>query len=84
MTKKPRESVLDEVLANIEQRTPQAWYQRVSPEHADTVDEIRQLWAAGKFGRKKYPAAKAIAKFLHDRGIAKVGPQGVIAWLEKA
>jgi hypothetical protein len=84
MSKKPRESVLDEVLANIEQRAPQAWYQRVAPEHADTVNEIRQLWEAGKFGRKKYPAGKAIAKFLHDRGIANVGPQGVIRWLEKA
>lgn len=79
-----KKSVLDEVLANIEPRASQAWYQRISPEHAETVKEIHDLWVAGKFGRKKYPAAKAVAKFLHDRGIANIGPQGVIRWLEKA
>ena len=84
MAKKPRESVLDEVLANIKERASQSWYQRVAPEHADTVKEIHDLWAAGKFGTKKYPAAKAVAKFLNDRGIANIGPQGVIRWLEKA
>jgi hypothetical protein len=84
MTKKPLSSVVDDVLANIARRAPQAWYELIAPEHAGTVREIRDAWAAGKLGAKKYPAARGISKYLSDQGIAKVGPQGVLRWLEKA
>lgn len=79
-----KKSILDEVLANIPTRMPQSWHQRIAPEHAGTVKEIREAWFAGKLGTKKITAARAIAKTLGDLGIAKVGPQGVLAWLERA
>ena len=77
-------NVVDEVLGNLAKPKPLAWHERVAPEHAATLCEIREAWASGRLGTKKITAARAIAKTLNDRGIAKVGPQGVIAWLDRA
>lgn len=77
-------NVVDEVLNNIARPRPLAWHERVAPEHAETLRDIREAWASGRLGNKKITAARAISKTLNDRGIAKVGPQGVIAWLERA
>jgi hypothetical protein len=77
-------TVVDEVLGNIGSPLPQCWHERIAPEHVETLREIREAWSSGRLGSKKQTAARAIAKTLNDRGIAKVGPQGVIAWLERA
>lgn len=77
-------SVLDEVLGNLAKPRALTWHERVAPEHAATLREIREAWASGRLGNKKTTAARAISKTLSDRGIARVGPQGVIAWLERA
>jgi hypothetical protein len=79
-------SVLDDVIGAIAAQPPrvQAWYQRVAPEHAGTVAEILDAWKSGRLGSRKITAARAIAKILAARGIADVGPQGVLKWLEKA
>lgn len=81
---KGKADVIDEVLGNIAERLPQAWHQRVAPEHIDTLRQIKEAYLAGRFGKQKKPAADAIAKTLRDRGIANVQHQGVIAWLERA
>lgn len=77
-------SVVDEVIGNLAKPRPQAWHERVAPEHADTLREIREAWLSGRLGTKRITAARAIAKTLNAKGIAKVGPQGVLAWLERA
>ena len=77
-------NVVDEVLGNLAKPKPQAWHERVAPEHAETLRDIREAWTSGRLGSKRITAARAISKTLNDRGIAKVGPQGVIAWLERA
>lgn len=77
-------SVVDEVLGNLAKPKPLAWHERIAPEHAATLRDIREAWASGRLGNKKITAARAISKTLTDRGIARVGPQGVIAWLERA
>lgn len=79
-------SVLDDVIGVIAAQPPrvQAWYHRVAPEHAGTVAEILDAWKSGRLGSRKITAARAIAKILVARGIADVGPQGVLKWLERA
>jgi hypothetical protein len=81
---KAKGDIIDEVLGNISERQPQAWYQRIAPEHADTLRQIKDAYLAGRFGKQKKPAAEAIARTLKDRGIAAVQFQGVLAWLERA
>lgn len=76
--------IIDEVLGNIAERQPQAWYQRIAPEHADTLRQIKDAYLAGRFGKQKKPAAEAIARTLRARGIATVQHQGVLAWLGRA
>jgi hypothetical protein len=77
-------SIVDDVLAQIPAPRAQSWDQRIDPEHVDTLREIREAWLTGRLGTKRITAARAIAKTLNAKGIAKVGPQGVLAWLERA
>jgi hypothetical protein len=81
---KGKPDIIDDVLGNIAARQPQAWHQRVSLEHADTLQAIKDAYNSGRFGKRKKPAAEAISKTLKDRGIANVQFQGVLAWLERA
>lgn len=80
-----RESVVDEVAGFIQQaKSPARWHERVAAEHVDTLAEIKAAWRAGRLGKSKKGAAVGIAKFLQAKGIANIGHNGVIAWLEEA
>lgn len=57
------------------------WEDAVEAKHKNKLESIRAAWAAGKFGRRIHPAAKAIARTLADEGIAQIGLSGVIRWL---
>ena len=77
-------SVVDDIAVAIPGSIgPRKWWKRADASHADVLAAIDAAWRAGKFGRKKYPAARAIAAKLTDLGIASIGPQGVIAWLDR-
>jgi hypothetical protein len=79
-------SVVDDVIGVIAAQPPrvQAWYHRVLPKHVATLDELLQAWKSGRLGTHKITASRAISRILAARGIADVGPQGVLAWLRKA
>jgi hypothetical protein len=57
------------------------WWEKVDPKHAATLDLIFTGWLDGRYGPSKSRAAKGISAFLHSKGIATVGQQGVSAWL---
>ena len=76
-------SVVDDIAGAIPcNHGPRPWWERAAP-HQDVLDAIHAAWRGGKFGLKKYPAARAISAKLADLGIASVGPQGVITWLDR-
>ena len=76
-------SILDDVLAEIQATAPKPsrWFERVAPEHAETVAELRQAWRDGKLGTSQRRAARSISKLLNARGISTVGVTGVELWL---
>jgi len=71
------------IKAAIPQRRSMKWQDRVSPEHAETLRNIREAFDAGEFGTKRKPAYIAIATYLNEQDISTVGHQGVREWLEK-
>lgn len=78
-------SVVNDVMRELEKKAqPRRWYRNVAPEHLPVVEELLAAWKSGRLGRSKKPAACAIAKILHDRGISSIGHNGVIAWLNEA
>lgn len=81
MAKKP--SAVDEIASSIPERQRLSWEWRVDDEHRETLVEIKAASRDGKFGRHKITAARAISEYLKRHGIAQVGPQGVLQWLEK-
>ena len=76
-------SLLAEIKANIPSGKVLRWYERVAPEHQETLAEIRRAYAAGEFGPSKRPVSKAISKYLNDHGISTVGHNGVELWLDQ-
>ena len=74
-------SVVDQALANLRVRKPQAWWYRVDPKHKAVMDELAAAWFDGKLGKEMRPASEAIAKTLKDLGVATIGHQGVQQWL---
>ncbi len=65
-------------------RSPLAWHERVAPEHLPELAELKAAWKAGELHASKIATARIISAKLQERGIATIGPQGVLAWLEKA
>lgn len=84
MAKSTATSVVDAIATAIPGSIgPRKWWERVDAAHRDVLTAIDAAWREGRFGRKKYPAARAISAKLAELGIATVGPQGVIAWLDR-
>lgn len=86
MAKSPsqKSGLVDAVKAAIAERKPGflPWYQRVAPEHVGELLEVRRQWQAGELGSKLLPVARAISDQLAERGIARIGAQGVQDWLQ--
>ena len=81
MAKAP--SIVDRIAAAIpESQAGKAWWKRLTPEQAEMVAPILEAWKAGRFGTAKITAARVIAATLTEHGI-KIGPQGVVAWLQR-
>lgn len=78
---KPK-GLIDEIKSHIPSRSAKRWTDRVAPDHLPTLNEIKRAYHAGEFGSAKKPACDGISKYLHDHGIATVGFQGVLTWLE--
>lgn len=74
--------IVAEIAGQVRTRRHMRWFQAVAPEHVATLDVIAAAYKAGKFGAKKKPAADAIVAVLQARGIATVGYNGVLQWLE--
>lgn len=82
---KAKTSLIDEVAAYIKPAKPPAkWHHKVAPEHAATMAEIKAAWKSGRLGKSKKGAAMGIAKYLTANGIASIGHNGVISWLDEA
>lgn len=78
-----KKSAVDEIASSIPEKRRLSWEFRVAGEHVGTLEDIKAAYNSGKFGRHKEPAANAISDYLQKNGIAQIGPQGVLAWLEK-
>jgi hypothetical protein len=59
------------------------WWERVAQEHAATIEAVAAGWKSGKYGMSKNRAAAAISSWLRSKGIATVGRQGVMHWLNQ-
>lgn len=57
------------------------WHQTLPPEAKAEVDEIKQMFMAGKLETKAYTLARILAEKLAERGLANVKPQTVSKWL---
>jgi|688.fasta_scaffold2426212_2 hypothetical protein len=80
---KAASSIVDEIAAAIpEPSHGKPWWVRLTPEQAELVQPVLQAWKQGRFGKQKITAARAISTHLTRHGI-KIGPQGVLAWLQK-
>lgn len=80
-----RSDVIDAVVALIPQSSRHLrWHERVSPEHVETIAEIKAAWKSGRLGARRKPAAVGISQYLRANGIANVGHNGVLLWLEEA
>lgn len=78
-----RSNVIEEIAGLVRpSRQSLAWHHRIAPEHAETIAEIKAAWKAGRFGKRRKPAAEAIAAYLTGQGIATVGYNGVLTWLD--
>ena len=85
-TKSRNVGLLDDVRESLPSvfRGIRPWYERVAPEHREELAALKAAWKEGKLGSQKKPLARTIAAKLRERGIATIGTQGVLAWLEKA
>lgn len=86
-TKSRSGSLLDDVheaMSQLRPRGPLPWYERVADEHREELAVLKAAWREGKLGSQKEPLARNISAKLRERGIATIGTQGVLAWLEKA
>jgi hypothetical protein len=77
----PIESIAAAIAAR---RQPKRWHDGLSREHAAVVEKIREAWLAGKLGSTRNTAAREISAYLKAEGIADVGTQGILAWLQRA
>lgn len=77
--------LLDAVRTSIATSRPgfRPWHERIDPEVAVELEELRREWRAGKLGAKLRPVAAAIVTYLHEHNLSDIGIQGVSRWLEK-
>lgn len=81
MAKAP--SIVDQIAAAIpESQSGKPWHKRLNKEQSELIAPVLAAWKAGRFGSAKITAARAISTKLIEHGI-KVGPQGVLAWLQR-
>jgi len=59
------------------------WHERLTPEAAAEVDQLRRAWVAGELGTSMRPVAKLVSQYLAANNICTVGVQGVVAWLKE-
>lgn len=80
----PKSGLADAVRAAVRDVKPgfQPWHKLVAQEHLDELEEVRRQWQAGELGTKLLPVARAISEQLRERGIARIGAQGVQDWLQ--
>jgi hypothetical protein len=85
-TKSQSVGLLDDVLESMPSvfRGTRPWYERVAPEHREELASVKSAWLAGEIKLPKKTFATVLSEKLAARGIATIGHQGVIAWLEKA
>jgi hypothetical protein len=77
-----------DIVADILQAMPESnrsrpWWEKAAPEHQKTINAIAEAWRSGQLGPSRNRAAAAISTTLGQRGIATVGRQGVLLWLNR-
>ena len=60
-----------------------SWWQTIDKKHEAMLKVVADGYREGKYGPSKQRAAKAIAAWLQKEGIATVGKQGVLNWLNQ-
>ena len=86
MAKKRRSgSLVDAVIESLPTRIHgnAPWYERVAPEHLEELVELKAAWKSGRLSVPRRTAARHISSELRERGISKVGTQGVDEWLAR-
>ena len=58
-----------------------AWYEKLSPQDAETFGEIKRAFMAGELQQPKNTVARGVCVMLQSRGI-DIKKQAVVRWLE--
>lgn len=79
-------SLLDAVILDLQPifHGTKPWYERVADEHRAEIEALRQAWKSGQIAGPEITTARIISAKLRERGIAIIGPQGVLSWLKRA
>ena len=78
---KPRNSLLEDVVANLPRKGQAPWHTMIPPELLEELEALRRQFLAGEIPRAtKTGFAAAIAKSLKTRGV-EIGHRGVESWL---
>jgi hypothetical protein len=59
------------------------WDETLPPDVLKELEEIRTLWKSGQLSSPKRTLARAISNQMRERGLARVGPEGVEGWLDR-
>jgi hypothetical protein len=80
-----KKSLTELVKASVDSRGPRhkTWFERVAPEHQKELLAIKQSWRDGVLKSSTFRLAEDISRSCRELGIAAVGPQGVIHWLQR-
>lgn len=74
---------LVEAVVRTLESTPKSrrWFDKIDPQHAATLAELKAAWEGGRLGTKRRRAARVISAMLADEKIAIIGEQEVDEWL---
>lgn len=75
-------TLADQIAAALPPRArTRPWWERIDPAHLAELEPVRARFLAGGYDASKRQMAKTISAHLRANGIAEVGEQGVISWL---
>jgi hypothetical protein len=82
---KPAATLADQIAAALPPRAKtRPWWDRIDPAHLAELEPVRARFLAGGYDASKRQMARTISAHLRAAGIADVGEQGVISWLNAA
>jgi hypothetical protein len=83
--RKPAASLAAEILDHLPPRKHgfDPWEKRIPAQDLAELELVREQWHSGQIASPGFVLARRISEILKERGLATVGPQGVVRWLKE-